>query len=85
MWIEVEESELAYQLSKFLRFRAKEDKETEWLENEFGTVWGCSTVYKLPGIKYEVIEFMTNEDAYVLRYWKAVSYTHLTLPTKRIV
>lgn len=70
MWVDVEESEFTYQFTKFLRFRAREFKDVEWLKNEFGGVWGCSTVYHLPGIKYEVIEFLENEDAYVLRYWK---------------
>ena len=70
MWIEVEESELTDNLRKFLQFRCREARETEWLKNEFGTTWGCSDVYNLPGIKYEIISFLTNEDAYVLRYWQ---------------
>lgn len=70
MWIEVEESELTDNLRKFLQFRCREARETEWLKNEFGTTWGCSDVYNIPGIKYEIISFLTNEDSYVLRYWK---------------
>lgn len=71
MWIEVEEDNtLTDNLRKFLTFRCKEVKETEWLENEYGTTWGCSSVFKLPGVTYELIEFLANEDAYVLRYWR---------------
>lgn len=68
-WIEVDEnSDVVEQLVKFLRFRAKPHKDSIWLKNEFGVIWGESTVFRLPGIKYELIEFMDNEDAYVVRY-----------------
>lgn len=70
MWVEVEESEITEAIRKFLSFRCRAVRETECLKNEFGTVWGCSDVYELPGVKYELIGFLTNEDAYILRYWK---------------
>lgn len=71
MWVEIEESELTDNLRKFLQFRCREARETEWLKSDKGaTIWGCSDVYNLPGVKYEVISFLANEDAYVLRYWK---------------
>lgn len=48
MWVEVEESELTDNLRKFLSFRCKELKQTEWIKNEFGTTWvvQISTIFR---------------------------------------
>lgn len=72
MWIEVEDEVIVEKLQKFLEFRIKDSEETE-LYNDYGTMYGYSNIYQLPGVKYELISFLTNEDAFVLRYWKDAS------------
>lgn len=68
MWIEVEDEVMTEKLQKFLEFRVKDSEETE-LHNDEGTLYGYSNVYQLPGVTYEIISWLTNEDAFLIRYW----------------
>lgn len=70
MWIDITDEDMTEKLQKFLEFRIKQSEEVE-LYNDQGTLWGYSNVYRMPGVTYRIISWLTNEDAFLLSYWCA--------------
>ena len=61
--------------ARFDRFQAT----LNWIKEEYGSLKKYASFHQYLGLQYD-----KNKNGWYYREW-AVSYTHLTLPTKRIV